>query len=382
MNLSSLLPSFVSAANNLHTALLPVCLVLGFGGLVYKCAAMYRERSLQAVFPYLVKLAVAFCALSSMTTWGPMITGMVTDLSNQAGLNQSGILTTFANDLAQKFGAQVNSSGAPATQSQTQQANSTLQWLGNAGSNALSWFSSLGSPSSAAAKATGTLWQALSNASTGFQTALEAGFVMICCVLGMLAMWIMSLLQQVLTQVCIAVSPIFLGCILIPPLGQMASRFFTNYLAVCCWPIGWGISNLVTVALLNLALNPSNNTGLGAWNFFGGGFIWWIGVGLWALFSSVAAPWLVTKALSAGENPLVSLFSAGVSTAQTTAQTSVSVATSALAPMTGSATAAGSIVAGTMAVRPSFARRPTGGGGTNGNSPNGSGPNGPSRLRA
>jgi hypothetical protein len=370
MNLSSLLPSFVSAANNLHTALLPVCLVLGFGGLVYKCAAMYRERSLQAFFPYLVKLSVAFCALSSMTTWGPMITGMVTDLSNQAGLNQTGILTTFANDLAQKFGAQVNSSGIPATQPQSQQTNSTLQWLGNAGSNALSWFASLGSPSSAAAKATGTLWQVLSNASTGFQTALEAGFVMICCVLGMLAMWIMSLLQQVLTQVCIAVSPIFLGCILIPPLGQMAARFFTNYLAVCCWPIGWGIANLVTVALLNLALNPSNNTGLGALNFFGGGFIWWIGVGLWALFSSIAAPWLVTKALSAGENPLVSLFSAGVNTAQT----SISIATSAVAPVTGQATAAGSLVAGTMAVRPSFARRPAGVSATNGSGTNGSSP--------
>ena len=212
------------------------------------------------------------------------------------------------------------------------------------------------------AKATGTLWQVLSNASTGFQAAMEVGFVMVCCLLGMLAMWIMWLLQQVLAQVCIAVSPIFLGCILIPPLGRMAARFFTNYLAICCWPIGWGIANLVTVALLNLAINPSNNTGLGAWNFFGGGFIWWIGVGLWALFSSIAAPWLVTKALSAGENPLVSLFSAGVHTAQT----SISIATSAVAPMTGQATAAGSLVAGTMAVRPSFASRPTGVSGTNG----------------
>jgi len=369
MSLTNLLPSFVNAANNLHNALLPVCLVLGFLGFVYKCAVMYRERSLQAVLPYLVKMVVAFCALSSMTSWGPTITGMVTDVSTQAGLNQSGVLNTFANDLAQKFGGQVNRSGMPATQPAVQQqpvTNSTLQWLGNAGSNALSWFASLGSPSAAAAKATGTLWQALSNASTGVQTAIEALFVMICCVLGMLAMWIMWLVQQVLTQVCIAVSPIFLGCILIPPLGQMAARFFSSYIAVCCWPIGWGIANLVTVALLNLALNPSNNTGLGALNFFGGGFIWWIGVGLWALFSSIAAPWLVTKALSAGEQPLISLFSAGVNTAQT----SISIATSAAAPLTGHATAAGSIVAGTMAIPQSFARRPVSGlNGSNESSP-------------
>jgi len=238
--------------------------------------------------------------------------------------------------------------------------------VGNAASNTLSWFSSLGSPSAAAAQATGTLWQALSNASTGVQTAIEALFVMICCVLGMLAMWIMWLLQQVLAEVCFAVSPIFLGCLLLPPMGQMAARFFTNYIAVLCWPIGWGIANLVTVALLNLALNPSNNTGLGALNFFGGGFIWWIGVGLWALFSSIAAPWLVTKALSAGEQPLISLFSAGINTAQT----SISIATAATAPLTGQATAAGSIVAGTMAVPKSFARRPV----SSLNGSNGSGP--------
>lgn len=353
MNVSSLLPNFFSAGSNLHNVLLPVCLVLGFGGLLYKCANMSREQSVQQLWPYMVKVSVAFCALGTMSTWSGTVMDMVSDVNAQAGLDQTGVLTTFANDVAKKFSLQVNTTGQPLTQPAQQQSN-PFQWVGNAASNTLSWFSTLGSPSAAAAQATGTLWQAVSNASTGMQAMIQALFVMICCVLGMLAMWIMWLLQQVLAEVCFAVSPIFLGCLLIPPLGQMAARFFTNYIAVLCWPIGWGIANLVTVALLNLALNPSNNTGLGAWNFFGGGFIWWIGVGLWALFSSIAAPWLVTKALSAGENPLVSLFSAGVHTAQT----SISIATAAAAPMTGQATAAGSIVAGTMAVQKSFASRP------------------------
>ena len=365
MNLSNLLPSFVSSAISLHNVLLPVCLVLGFGGLVYKILAAYRERSLQTVWPYLVKMAVAFAALGSIQNWGPTVTGMVNDVSTQAGLDQTGVLTTFANDVAKKFSLQVNTSGQPATRPAQQQTN-VFQWVGNAASNTLSWFSSLGSPGAAAARATGTLWQALSNASTGMQTAIQTLFVMLCCVLGMLAMWIMWLLQQVLAEVCFAVSPIFLGCLLLPPMGQMAARFFTNYISVLCWPIGWGIANLVTVALLNLAINPSNNAGLGALNFFGGGFIWWIGVGLWALFSSVAAPWLVTKALSAGDQPLVSLFSAGVNTAQT----SISIATSAAAPLTGQGTGAGSIVASAMAVPRSFAKRPVSSlNGSNGSSP-------------
>src|SRR5258708_31148163 len=102
--------------------------------------------------------------------------------------------------------------------------------------------------------------------------------------------------------VCIGISLIFLGCLLIPPLGQLAARFFTNYVALALWPLGWGIANLVTKALIDLAVNPSNNGGLGAFNFLGGGYVWWLGLGLWALFSSIAATWLVTKALSAGGN--------------------------------------------------------------------------------
>src|ERR1700757_1996662 len=121
MNLSSLLPSFVSSAITLHNVLLPVCLVLGFGGLVYKVLAAYRERSLQTVWPYLVKLAVAFAALGSIQNWGPTVTGMVNDVSTQAGLDQTGVLTTFANDVAKKFSLQVNTSGQLATQAAPQQ---------------------------------------------------------------------------------------------------------------------------------------------------------------------------------------------------------------------------------------------------------------------
>src|ERR1700722_18058402 len=140
MNLSSLLPTFVSSAINLHNVLLPVCLVLGFGGLIYKITTAYRERSLQNVLPYLVKLSVAFAALGLVQNWGPMVTGMVNDASAQAGLNQTGVLTTFANDVAKKFSLQVNTTGQPATQP-TQQQSNPFQWVGNAASNSLSWFS-------------------------------------------------------------------------------------------------------------------------------------------------------------------------------------------------------------------------------------------------
>jgi hypothetical protein len=45
MNVTTLLPSFASAVQKLHDLLLPVCLVLAFGGLIYKIASLWRERS-------------------------------------------------------------------------------------------------------------------------------------------------------------------------------------------------------------------------------------------------------------------------------------------------------------------------------------------------
>jgi hypothetical protein len=129
MNVSSLLPGFFSAANNLHIVLLSVCLVLAFAGLVYRCTTMYRERSLQLIWPYLVKMSVAFAALATMSTWGGWVMDMVSDVNAQAGLNQTGVLTTFANDVAKKFSLQVNASGQPASQAAPQQQTNLFQWV-------------------------------------------------------------------------------------------------------------------------------------------------------------------------------------------------------------------------------------------------------------
>jgi hypothetical protein len=355
MDVSTLLPSFVSAVQKLHNLLLPVCLVLAFAGLIYKITSLWRERSISSLFPYLVKMTVAFVLLGLMASWGQSLTEMVTDLDNQLGLNQSNVLNDYAQAVATKFGVSVNGTGAaaPNQNPQDQQSNPLsgfLSWAGNVASN------------------TGKVFQAVAMGADGLAAAFMGMFVLICSMLGMLAMWLMSLVQQILLTVCIAISPIFLGCLVIPPLGQLAARFFTNYVSLVLWPLGWGIANLVTKALIDLAVNPSSNTGLGAFNFLGGGYVWWLGLGLWALFSSMAAPWLVTKALSAGENPMVALFGGSMGAAVVVSQTGMSVASMAGAPATGGGSVAGgSIGASTLGPMRSYASRPTGNGASQGN---------------
>ncbi len=365
MNVTTLLASFASAVQKLHDLLLPVCLVLAFAGLIYKITSLWRERSITSLFPYLVKMLIAFVLLGLMASWGGMLTSMVTDLDNQLGLNQSNVLNDYTQAVATKFGVNVNGTGTAATNQnpQDQQSNPPsgfLNWAGNVASN------------------TGKLFQTIAMGADGLAAAFMGVFVLICSMLGMLAMWLMSLLQQILVLVCIGISPIFLGCLLIPPLGQLAARFFTNYVALALWPLGWRIANLVTKALIDLnlvtkalidlAVNPSSNTGLGVFNFLGGGYVWWLGLGLWALFSSIAAPWLVTKALSAGENPMVALFGGSMGAAVMVTQSGMSLASMAAAPATGGGSVAGgSIAASTLGPMRSYASRPTGNGASQGN---------------
>jgi len=109
----------------LHDLLLPVCLVLAFAGLIYKITSLWRERSLTSLFPYLVKMLIAFVLLGLMASWGGMLTSMVTDLDNELGLNHSNVLNDYTQAVATKFGVNVNGTGTVATNQnpQDQQRN-------------------------------------------------------------------------------------------------------------------------------------------------------------------------------------------------------------------------------------------------------------------
>jgi hypothetical protein len=140
MDVTTLLPSFANAVQKLHNLLLPVCLVLAFAGLIYKITSLWRERSLTSLFPYLVKMLIAFVLLGLMASWGYELGDMVTDLDNQLGLNQSNVLNDYTQAVATKFGVNVNGTGTAATNQnpQDQQGNPLsgfLNWAGKVASN-------------------------------------------------------------------------------------------------------------------------------------------------------------------------------------------------------------------------------------------------------
>jgi hypothetical protein len=400
-DLNSLLPDFQADVTQLHAVLLPVCLALGFGGFVREILWAQRRGSVSLLPGYLVKMLIAFAALGLMQQWAGYVTGGVTDLNNQIGVNLGNVLPNYEQALATKFGGIINSTGSAATTPPP--GSSTANGGPTGGGVEITHYGYAGDPNGDSNSANGignhdnqlvsgvslafspdliskynlqvgqTVTVTLANgqvltgrfddttadwltgrvdiydpnntvtfsgeavteidgapASAGYNTGVNQSpitlfttaalgldglpafllgfFVMVLCVIGMLLMWLISLLQQVLYSVAIAVSPVFFGLLLVRGLDGVASRFLTGFIAICVWPLGWGIASLITNLLLDLALNASNNQALGVVNYLSGGFLWWIALGGWTICSTLAAPWMISRQIVASQPGIAALF--------------------------------------------------------------------------
>jgi hypothetical protein len=114
-DLNSLLPDLQGDLQALHAVLLPVCLVLGFGGFVREIFLAQARGSVPMLPGYLVKMLVAFSALGLMQQWAGYVTEGVNDINNQLGVNPGNVLASYEQALATKFGGIINASGSAAT---------------------------------------------------------------------------------------------------------------------------------------------------------------------------------------------------------------------------------------------------------------------------
>ena len=112
-------------------------------------------------------------------------------------------------------------------------------------------------------------------------------------------MWLMTVAQKVLYLIEVAISPIFIGFLMIPALTYLARRFFLILVAVTLWPLAWGVCNLISKALLDLGMNTTGNAGLGIANGVAqalgplSGFGFLIVIAVWVIGSTLAAPLFV-----------------------------------------------------------------------------------------
>jgi hypothetical protein len=129
-----------------------------------------------------------------------------------------------------------------------------------------------------------------------------APFAYVLSVIALGIMWIMVAAQQILFLIEVAVSPIFIGMLMIPALVPLASRFFTSFVALCIFPLGFAIADLVTKGFIDLATNPVSNTALAVFDGFQGAFVLWIFIALWVIVSYLLVPFIAGFAFVSGSS--------------------------------------------------------------------------------
>jgi hypothetical protein len=186
-------------------------------------------------------------------------------------------------------------------------------------------------------------------------------------VAALLCMIIMTIVQQLLYAIELAVSPIFIGLWLIPGLTNVATRFFTSLAAILLWPLGWVVSDLGTKFFLDLAVNPIGNGSQTAVSLAGialsGGTLavgFWILLAGWVVLSSFVAPGIVSALIVTGGSGIERVFASALGVGTYMAYTAAKSAGGAgpLGSVVGSATSGGNSPVAGRASRPNYARRP------------------------
>jgi hypothetical protein len=155
-----------------------------------------------------------------------------------------------------------------------------------------------------------------------------------------------------------SLSPIFIGFMAIRSLSHIGNRYILGLVGVIAWPLGWAVAAIVTQGLLTFMTDQSflqgssvsGGVNYGLQNFIGVALL-----GVWIIFSTIAAPLIIQRALvngyQAGEALLggataagLSALSAGASTVTTISSREGSrLVTTGLAAVAGAAAATNAV---------------------------------------
>lgn len=131
-------------------------------------------------------------------------------------------------------------------------------------------------------------------------------------------MWWAYILQSAILFMGYALSPIFIGFLAFPSVQEIGRRYLLHLTGVMLWPLGWGLAGLITEGMIDFMtdrsfLMPSELLGNEAYslqNFMGVAFL-----GIWIVFSTIAAPVMLQRAIQTGSavtaNLLSGAFAAG-----------------------------------------------------------------------
>src|SRR5579872_1108441 len=300
-NFNSMFPDFASRCVDLKNILTPLTYILLVGGMISSTISGHRSGA--AYMRTFGRTIILIVVLTFLVSWGNQITSIVdSTVKNTLGVDPIKIYNDYQHAL------QVH----------------------KAAEGQRSW------------------WQ---KAFELRATLLEAILTGIFWFLGWIAsaiVWWAYVLQTAILFIGYGLSPIFVGFLAFQSLNEIGKRYFLNLVGVMLWPLGWGVAGLVTQSMITFMTDRSflttsvlGNDLYSFQNLIGIAFL-----GIWIIFSTIAAPIVMQNAIamgaSAGSQMFSSAFGAGRTAATGGALTLATVGT-------GVSGVAGAVTAGAVA---------------------------------
>lgn len=296
---NTLFPNFLNQCLSLKTLLTPVAFVLITGGLIASTIANHRSGGAQ--LQSIGKMIIFVTLLVFLPTWGNQIVSIVSDtVTNTLNVDPAKIHDQYQAALQLKKSSDGNQS----------------------------W------------------WEKLVHFPNIMEGLISAFFM----ILGWFASaieWWAYILQTAILFIGYAMSPIFIGMLAFPSLQGTGRAYLLNLLGIMLWPLGWGVAGLITQGMIDFMtdqsfLSSSSASGAALYslqNLMGLAFL-----GIWIIFSTIAAPVVIQKSIGRGNSAASEFFAGGFMAGRAAATTGASTLAGG-----GGGGIKGAIAAGTMA---------------------------------
>jgi hypothetical protein len=271
---NSLFPNFTTRCAELKSVLMPVAYLFMVIGMVAATAA--GRRSAGASLRMFGRTIVYIIVLTQLVNWGNQIC-LITD---------STVKDVLKADPTKAY----------------QQYNQALE-AKKSTTNQAGW------------------WDKLFNLGASVFEALISALLWIFGLLASIIVFYAYLIQKFILYLGYALAPIFIGFLAVRALNQIGVTYLLGLAGVMLWPLGWGAASLVTDGLIGFMTDQSflwNQSAGGAAGYAFQNFIGVALVGVWLIFSTIAAPVIIQRAIAAGIQVGSALIS-GAATAFTTA---------------------------------------------------------------
>jgi len=271
---NTLFPNFTARAADLKTVLMPVAYLFLVTGMI--SSTVTGRRSASASLRTFGRTIVFIILLTQLVSWGNQVC-LITDTTVKD------VLKADPSKVYEQYNKALE-----AKKSETAQAG---------------W------------------WDKLFNVGTSIFEGLISALLWIFGLLASIIVFYGYLVQKFILYLGYALAPIFIGFLAIRSLNQIGTNYLLSLAGVMIWPLGWGASSLVTEGLLDFMTDQSflwNSSLPGAGGYAFQNFIGVAVLGVWLIFSTIAAPVIIQRAITHGAQVGAALIS-GATTAATTA---------------------------------------------------------------